>query len=199
MLLVAAATALCCGSVTVQRTVISVAQGWDFNVTITPRHPISSPHRDGCAQADQYGSNDCTLEWNHSYGVSAAVAEPGVELGPDVRVKADAMIDGVLPLSVDCPVCGPRTAAGPANCSVTVPLPLPPPNNRKTFNISLPECPLRIPPVKGGNESWVSMPAADYIGVATRATGTVTVTGPKRGDAKFQLTLCADRYLQVCK
>merc|ERR1711939_939973 len=136
------------GGITVSRTINS-ASG------ITGTAVVDS----GCSSKDQYGSNDCTFSWGQKLGLTL-----NTTLAADVNsgtIAIDAKVDGFIPFSASCKVCG-------EPCTITIPV------VKKTITIKLPDCPL-----KGGNHATtlsVTIPTTDPVPIKVTAKGTVTIT-----------------------
>ena len=85
------------------RTVDSVAAGLG-SIKATLDH--------GCSSSDQYGSNNCKLNWGDK--VTAAISG---KLNKDIssgQLALDVKVD-IIPLKANCQICG-------ANCTITVPI-----------------------------------------------------------------------------
>mmetsp|Transcript_10722 Transcript_10722/g.15972 ORF Transcript_10722/g.15972 Transcript_10722/m.15972 type:complete len:168 (+) Transcript_10722:142-645(+) len=82
----------------------------------------------GCSAKDQYGSNNCKLEWGSSYTVNVA-AKLGETLYSNSTIAVSLTVDGFIPYDFNCPVCG-------SNCTITIPV------IKKEVSFSLPACPL---------------------------------------------------------
>lgn len=81
----------------------------------------------GCAASDQYGSNNCDLDWGKEYDVTYNVSlERPITTGSKLSVDLKASI---IPLKFDCAACG-------GNCTFKIPI------VGKEVNIALPPCPI---------------------------------------------------------
>eukprot|EP01060_Flectonema_neradi_P038731 TRINITY_DN8232_c0_g1_i1.p1 TRINITY_DN8232_c0_g1~~TRINITY_DN8232_c0_g1_i1.p1 ORF type:complete len:194 (+),score=72.97 TRINITY_DN8232_c0_g1_i1:66-584(+) len=113
----------------------------------------------GCTGHDMYGSNNCDLKWGTNYtGTINAVLPEAITTGATVDV--DMKIDGFVPFTASCPLCG-------ANCSFTVPI------VKKDVNVAMPPCPL----VAAGtykNSTVIALPTTSPIPVKVSFKGTVT-------------------------
>ena len=71
------------------RTVDTVAPGFEGSATLST----------GCTSHDQYGSNDCTLNWGEklTIDVNATLSHDIVK---GTTFSVDAKVDGILPLKV---------------------------------------------------------------------------------------------------
>lgn len=141
-----ALASVACAQITVSRTVekIDHAKG---AVTLSA----------GCTGKDDYGSNDCTLDWLTNYTVTAAV-----ELDEDITagtLSVDLKLEGIFPLSFSCPVCN-------GVCSTEIPI------VKKTISFKTPPCPISHKTIN--NATMVSIPKSS--GISATVTGTITVT-----------------------
>ena len=71
------------------RTVDTAAPGFEGTATLST----------GCTSSDQYGSNDCTLNWGEKFTV-AVNATLGNDIVKGTTFSVDAKVDGLLPLKV---------------------------------------------------------------------------------------------------
>ena len=112
----------------------------------------------GCSSKDQYGSNDCTLNWGSNYTATivGALTKP---LNAGSKFSADLKLDSVVPLKIDCPICG-------ANCTFDVPI------VKKSVSFTLPPCPIAATSIN--KVLSISLPAKDPVPVKIGVEGTVT-------------------------
>ena len=82
----------------------------------------------GCTGADQYGSNNCALDWGSSYTAAIDVALTHT-FGAKSTFSVDAKVDSFIPFKLKCNMCG-------QPCVVKVPI------VSKTINIKMPDCPI---------------------------------------------------------
>jgi hypothetical protein len=104
----------------------------------------------GCTGSDAFGSNDCAFP----YG-SANSAKYDVELKEDITsgtFTGDLKVNSVLPLNIDCAICG-------KNCTFVVPI------IKKSVTFAMPDCPIKASIYK--NTTAFTLPAKNPIGVAT--------------------------------
>merc|ERR1719397_1550444 len=104
------------GSITFDRTITNVHAG--FNGSVTLDH--------GCTKKDQYGSNDCTLNWGESYNVTYQFV-----LGEDITAGANFSISAKISfekVDINCNFCG-------KNCSFTI--------LDQDVNLAMPDCPIK--------------------------------------------------------
>jgi len=137
-------------TVTLKRTISNV-NGVVPYVKITP----------GCTSADQYGSNDCTMNWGQTYTINETVALQKEVTGTS-KLSVQATVAGIIPLAFECPMCG-------ANCTVTIPII----NKKESWYMG--PC-----PIKAATENKViplPLPASNPIGIPVSITGTVTISG----------------------
>ena len=71
------------------RTVDTVAPGLEGSLVLSS----------GCTSQDQYGSNDCTLNWGEKLSI-AVNATLGHDIVKGTTFSVDAKVDGLLPLQV---------------------------------------------------------------------------------------------------
>ena len=108
---------------------------------------------------DQYGSNDCDLNWGQAYTVSIN-ATLGQDLGSDATFSVDMKLDGLIPLKFTCHVCG-------ANCTITVPI------VKKTVTFETGPCPIKAQPVTLQKD--ITLPAKSPVPISAGAKGKITV------------------------
>eukprot|EP00756_Hemistasia_phaeocysticola_P033867 Hpha_TRINITY_DN16488_c1_g3::TRINITY_DN16488_c1_g3_i1::g.163181::m.163181 len=96
---------LSAGSITVSRTVDSLPSWLSAKVTVTDAGV--------CTGSDQYGSNDCTVNWNTAYTI--AYEFDLTEAQQSGTVEADLKIDGLIPFKPSCKTCG-------VNCTLVIPV-----------------------------------------------------------------------------
>ena len=99
------------GGIDFERTVKTLAPGYDFNLSLDP----------GCTDTDVHGCSAADLAWGDTVAVSAKVTTPGTPLtstgakiGWSLTAKA-----GLFPVKIEgeCPVCGPLGST----CVVEIP------------------------------------------------------------------------------
>lgn len=99
------------GGIDFERTVKTLAPGYDFNLSLDP----------GCTDTDVHGCSAADLAWGDTVAVSAKVSTPGTPLtstgakiGWSLTAKA-----GLFPVKIEgeCPVCGPLGST----CVVDIP------------------------------------------------------------------------------
>ena len=99
------------GGIDFERTVKTLAPGYDFNLSLDP----------GCTDTDVHGCSAADLAWGDTVAVSAKVTTPGKPLtstgskiGWSLTAKA-----GLFPVKIEgeCPVCGPLGST----CVVEIP------------------------------------------------------------------------------
>ena len=114
------------GGIDFERTVKTLAPGYDFNLSLDP----------GCTDTDIHGCSAADLAWGDSVSVSAKLTTPGTpivstgaKVGWELTVKA-----GLFPITIEgeCDVCGPPGST----CVVEIPLGL-----AENPVIPLSECP----------------------------------------------------------
>ena len=130
----------------------------------------------GCTSTDQYGSNNCDFKWGSSYTgtYNASLYE---ELTQGATVAVNMKLDSVIPLVINCAVCG-------VNCTFTV----------AGQDVSLPYEPCPIPVYTIPTATFVmDLPASNPL-PATTASGTVVVTD-QNGKVVISLTLTAAMQL----
>eukprot|EP00495_Collosphaeridae_sp_1-RS-2012_P002322 TRINITY_DN201_c0_g1_i2.p1 TRINITY_DN201_c0_g1~~TRINITY_DN201_c0_g1_i2.p1 ORF type:complete len:173 (+),score=17.03 TRINITY_DN201_c0_g1_i2:65-583(+) len=146
------------GSIKLDRTIDNVHPG--FNGSLIFDH--------GCDTKDQYGSNDCTLNWGETYHVAfqGSIGED-ITAGAMFNIEAKVLFKTV---NINCAFCG-------KNCTFTI--------ESKDISIKMPDC-----PIKAGSEPQTlvnfTLPANDPLpikvkaegsGTGTLADGSVLVTG----------------------
>ncbi len=158
------------GGIDFDRSVKTLAPGYDFNLSLDP----------GCTETDMYGCSHADLAWGDSASVSAKLTTPGTPLvstgakiGWDLTVKA-----GFVPITIEgeCPVCGPLGST----CVVEIPfmenpvIPLaecPPPTAVSSAefatNLTLPRKAPNLGPIK---KIKVVDPSVIYLKDATGTT-----------------------------
>merc|ERR1719378_1453313 len=118
------------GSIVISRTVNTDDKAWATGkVTVGP---------DGtCKSSDDYGSNDCTMNWGSTYTVNFDL-DLEKDLDSNAQFNLDHKLDGLIPLKTSCHVCG-------QNCTITVPI------VKKTIVIPLDQpCPVKATDLKNG-------------------------------------------------
>ena len=114
------------GGIDFERTVKTLAPGYDFNLSLDP----------GCTDTDVHGCSAADLAWGDTVAVSAKLTTPGTpivstgaKVGWELTVKA-----GLFPITIEgeCDVCGPPGST----CVVEIPLGL-----AENPVIPLSECP----------------------------------------------------------
>ena len=99
------------GGIDFERTVKTLAPGYDFNLSLDP----------GCTDTDIHGCSAADLAWGDSVSVSAKLTTPGTpivstgaKVGWELTVKA-----GLFPVKIEgeCDVCGPPGST----CVVEIP------------------------------------------------------------------------------
>merc|ERR1711972_10038 len=81
-----------------------------------------------CASSDEYGSNDCKLQFGKTYAIHASVAQ-SVDITKGATVTGNFHIEKIVPFKFSCPACG-------ATCSIKVPV------IGKDISLDLPDCPI---------------------------------------------------------
>ena len=133
------------------RTISDVAPGNTGEVIITP----------GCSSKDQFGSNDCDLNWGSTYTASVN-ATLGQDLGADVTFTVDMKLDGLIPFKFTCHVCG-------ANCTVTVPI------VKKTVTFQTGPCPIKATSIT--KQLPITLPSKSPVPISAGAKGTISLDG----------------------
>ncbi len=133
--------------ISVSRSIDSVMSGASGTVTLDS----------GCANKDQYGSNNCDLKWGNSYTVTID-ANNAEDLNGKANIAVDMKVDNIIPFKITCPVCG-------ANCTFEVPV------VKTKETIQLPPCPI----AKGEYKQMYNftLPSKSPVPVKTSAKGTV--------------------------
>eukprot|EP00041_Stephanoeca_diplocostata_P039633 m.1637271 g.1637271 ORF g.1637271 m.1637271 type:complete len:197 (+) comp25649_c0_seq1:68-658(+) len=107
------------GAIQFTRTVEKIAPGGSGDVVIG---------NNACTQKDQYGSNDCTLDWGQSYPITYNLSFPApITAGHTISLQAK--VEG-LPLTINCAACGQK-------CEFKIPV------IGKDVSIDLPPCPIQ--------------------------------------------------------
>jgi len=152
------------GSITFERTISEVHPG--FNGSVVFDH--------GCTKKDQYGSNDCTLNWGETYNVTyQGTMGQDITAGAKFSIEAKVLFEKV---NIDCAFCG-------KNCTFSI--------LTHDVNIKMPDC-----PIKATNASQTlaafTLPATDPLpvnlkvqgsGTANLADGSVLLKGSFTADA----------------
>ena len=113
----------------------------------------------GCTASDQYGSNDCSLSWGEKVSVTVnATLDKDIPQGTTFSV--DAKVDGLIPLKVNCPVCG-------GNCTVTIPI------IKKTVTFAMPPCPIKANHI--AMTKAITLPTKSPVPIKSGVKGTLTV------------------------
>eukprot|EP00756_Hemistasia_phaeocysticola_P035815 Hpha_TRINITY_DN16607_c2_g1::TRINITY_DN16607_c2_g1_i3::g.182909::m.182909 len=145
----AAAMGCASGAIVVSRTVEQIPSYASVKATIAG---------DACTGSDQYGSNDCTLNWGTSYDITYNVAL--TQDFPGGVASADLKVDGLIPFKPSCKVCG-------ENCTVTIPV------ISKSYTFYPGDCPVKANTLS--NTSSVAIPAAPSTLPKTSVKGTVQI------------------------
>eukprot|EP00756_Hemistasia_phaeocysticola_P033856 Hpha_TRINITY_DN16488_c1_g10::TRINITY_DN16488_c1_g10_i1::g.163209::m.163209/K01373/CTSF; cathepsin F len=125
-----------------------------------------------CTGSDQYGSNDCTLQWGGAVDITYDVAL--TQDFPSGSVSADMKIDGLISWKPSCKVCG-------ENCTLKIPV------IGKEISFATPACP--IPATTLSNTTTQTLPAAPSGLPKTSVKGTLSVTdstGATVGGGSFE-------------
>ena len=158
------------GGIDFERTVKTLAPGYDFNLSLDP----------GCTDTDVHGCSAADLAWGDTVAVSAKVTTPGkpltstgAKIGWSLTAKA-----GLFPVKIEgeCDVCGPPGST----CVVEIPfaenpvIPLaecPPPtavtSAEFATNLTLPRKAPKLGPIK---KIKVVDPSIIYVKDATGTT-----------------------------
>merc|ERR1712216_111540 len=139
------------------------------DVSISGVSPAKAVFDKGCTSTDANGSNACTWSWGDTIGVTLnATIASDVSAG---SIEIDAKIDGFIPFSKKCAVCG-------TDCVITIPV------VKKTITIHMPPCPIKAGPYNAGTS--FKLPGSDPIPVKTSISGTVKVeAGDVTGSGSF--------------
>jgi len=133
--------ALC--NITFKRTISDVHTG--FNGSLVFDH--------GCESKDQYGSNDCTLNWGETYNVTYQdVRGMDITAGANFSIEAKVSFEKV---NINCALCG-------ANCTFTV--------VKKTISIPMPDCPIKATSTPQTIATF-TLPKKDPLPIKVKASG----------------------------
>jgi hypothetical protein len=134
--------------ITVSRTINSLSAG-SIKVTLP----------DGeCSSSDQYGSNNCDLDWGKAYKVSFT-GELSKDIESGSTFTADIKVDNVFPLQFTCQLCG-------AECSFTVPV------IKKSVSFKMPDCPIKAQSLT--NSTTITLPSKDPVPLKIGFEGSVS-------------------------
>lgn len=137
--------------VVLSRTVNSVATGTSGLVTIAPAT--------ACTGSDQYGSNNCDVNWGQAYTVNYSYTL-GADIVAGSTISIDAHIDTFIHFQHTCVACG-------GLCTVTVPI------IGKKISYQMPDCPI----LAGSSPPTLlsfTLPSKSPIPVHTGVVGTLT-------------------------
>eukprot|EP00729_Bicosta_minor_P015320 gene15320-20835_t len=112
----------------------------------------------GCTATDPYGSNTCTWNWGEKVGVTYNVSL-GTSLTAANKLVLSAKVDKIVPLEVNCPVCGDK-------CTIKIP--------GKPIEVQLPPCPINAAMLH--NTTFFTLPSKDPLPVGLTLTGTLILT-----------------------
>merc|ERR1719378_1707431 len=109
------------GSIVISRTVNTDDKAWATGkVTVGPSGT--------CKSSDDYGSNDCTMNWGTNYTLDFT-GTLGSDLSDKAHFEVNLKVDRIISWKFQCPLCG-------SYCETKIPV------IGKDVNISLPACPL---------------------------------------------------------
>lgn len=145
----AAALGCASGAITFSRSVDQIPSFASGSVTLAGG---------ACTGSDQYGSNDCTLDWGKSYDITYDVAL--TQALPTGTITADLTIDGLIKWKPACKICG-------ENCTLKIPV------VGKSVSFYPGDCPVPATTLK--NTSTVAIPAAPSVLPKTGVKGAITL------------------------
>lgn len=125
----------------------------------------------GCKSSDDYGSNDCELDWGSTYNVTYDL-ELDEDLDEKTILNVDLTLDGLIPFKASCAICG-------KDCTLTIPI------IKKTVTIpfSKVDCPVKAGKLSGNVA--LALPANDPVPLTISVKGEATFTdgaGTQLGD-----------------
>lgn len=160
VLLIAAVLA---GDIEFSRTISDVCSGCSLVIDIAPAS--------ACKSRDDYGSNDCTLNWGSTYTVSVTGKLP-FDIDTGSKMNADLKVS-IFPWKFECALCG-------ATCDVTVPI------VGQHISIPFPDCPISGRTINRSNT--IALPASSPVPIQAEMKGTIQFTDQNnRSIAKVQL------------
>jgi len=83
---------------------------------------------DACGTNDQWGSNNCDLDWSSTYVADLSIAT-GTDIVEGSTITIDAVVEAIVPFKATCAACG-------APCTLTVPV------IKKQYTFDMPPCPI---------------------------------------------------------
>jgi hypothetical protein len=118
-----------------------------------------------CQERDGYGDDHCHYDWGEDVVLEYYVVLPHIQLlWSSARAVGQFLIDGKLPWSFECPLCG-------QDCVLKVPV------VDLTYTYKMPACPIVLPRAKESHTMtfslWKDSPTHGWI--STRLEGTVVV------------------------
>lgn len=114
--------------------------------------------KSGCKGKDKFGDKACGFDWGQV--VEGTVAGSlNEDLNADSKVHLHVRLDGFIPFSLSCPVCG-------GKCGFEIPI------IGKRIDIPLPPCPIKAGKI--GQPFTITLPEKCPTEVLTTLAGTVT-------------------------
>ena len=149
------------------RTINTVPAGSSGTLTVSP----------GCTKTDKYGcAAGSVTGWGSSLTI-AIDATLGAPITKGSTFSVDAKVDGLIPFSFSCPLCG-------ANCTIKIPV------VGKTVSFPLPPCPIASGALK--KTLTVALPAKSPIPVKTSVKGSASAkdaSGATLASVSFTATI----------
>merc|ERR1712110_344989 len=125
----------------------------------------------GCKSSDQYGSNDCEMDWGSTYNVTYNI-ECDEDLNSKTNLDVKLTLDGLIPFHISCAICG-------VDCTFTIPI------VKKKVIIPFSKVPCPIKAGKNSNTVSVTLPAKDPVPIKVSFKGEAKITddsGAELGD-----------------